>query len=131
MSKKNKQRNDLILKAMVAIGAVGGGLGPEKVDRICKIYERFTDEVIDEDQIHDLAKARANDETALHVLLSGVREELDLTTKETILKASYLTLMADGEVWAEEHKRIRDFARALRIEEVHFNAILEDLTDRP
>ena len=69
------------------------------------------------------------DETKLHEFSSSIRHELDRATKDNILKASYLTLIADGEITAEEHKELRDFARALRIEEVHFSAVMEDLAD--
>lgn len=111
------------------MGIADGNLRPVEANRICEVYERLTDQVIDHDHIGDLVEAHAADKTPTHDLLSDVREELDRTTKENILKASYLTLIADGEISAEEHKRLRDFARALRIEEVHFNAIMEDLAD--
>ena len=129
MSKKSKNHNQLILRAMVAIGAADGALRSVESIRICEIYQRLTDEEIGEEHVEQFAAERAMDETKLHEFLSGIRNELDRATKENILKASYLTLIADGAITAEEHKKLRDFARALRIEEVHFNAVMEDLAD--
>ena len=52
---------------------------------------------------------------------------LDRETKEEIIRAAYLTLIADDRIAAEERKKLKDIAMALRVPEIHFGAILEDL----
>ena len=54
---------------------------------------------------------------------------MDQATKESLLRASYLVLLADGRVAARERKRLQDFASALKISEIHLSAIMEDVSD--
>ena len=46
-------------------------------------------------------------------------------TKEAIIRAAYLTLLADKRVAEEERKSLKGIAAALQISEIHFEAILE------
>jgi DnaJ-domain-containing protein 1 len=50
---------------------------------------------------------------------------MSLETKEAIIRAAYLTLLADKRVAEEERKRLKGIADALQISEIHFEAILE------
>ncbi len=59
--------------------------------------------------------------------LTAASPILDRETKEEIIRSAYLTLLADGRIAAEERKRLQDIAMALRVPEIHFGAILEDL----
>ena len=52
---------------------------------------------------------------------------LDLDTKEEMIRAAYLVLLADERIAGEERKKLKDIAAALQIPEIHFGAILEDL----
>jgi hypothetical protein len=38
-------------------------------------------------------------------------------------------LLADNRIAGEERKKLKDIAAALRVSEIHFGAILEDLAD--
>ena len=54
-------------------------------------------------------------------------KSLDKETKEEIIRAAYLVLLADDRIAGEERKKLKDIAAALQIPEIHFGAILEDL----
>ena len=59
--------------------------------------------------------------------LTAAANTLDEETKEEIIKASYLVLLADDRIAGEERKKLQDIAAALKIPEIHLGAILEDL----
>ena len=59
--------------------------------------------------------------------LSAAAPVLDRETKEEIIRAAYLMLLADDRIAGEERKKLQDIAIALRVPEIHFGAILEDL----
>ena len=59
--------------------------------------------------------------------LSAAAGSLDADTKEEIIRASYLVLLADDRIAGEERKKLQDIAAALKVPEIHFGAILEDL----
>lgn len=46
-------------------------------------------------------------------------------TKEEIIRAAYLTLLADKRIAGEERKRLKDITAALQISEIHLDAIIE------
>ena len=51
--------------------------------------------------------------------------------KEKIVRAAYLTLLADGRVTGEEFKTLKDIAAALEVSEQQFQAITDDAKRRP
>lgn len=59
------------------------------------------------------------------VELSVAAGSMSLETKEAIIRAAYLTLLADKRVAEEERKRLKGIAEALQISEIYFEAILE------
>jgi DnaJ-domain-containing protein 1 len=46
--------------------------------------------------------------------------------KEKIVRAAYLTLLADGRVAGEEFKTLKDIAAALDVSDQQFQAIIDD-----
>lgn len=116
-----------MLHAMVSIAAADEALDDSETATIRRVYERVTAEQISVADILAEAEHRETSETRLAAELRGVRGELDKGTKENIIRASYLVLLADGHISAGERKQLKDFAAALDIPEVHFTAILEDL----
>jgi hypothetical protein len=46
-------------------------------------------------------------------------------TKKEIIRAAYLTLLADKRIAEEERARLKDIAAALQISEIHFDAIVK------
>jgi uncharacterized membrane protein YebE (DUF533 family) len=118
-------RADLILKAMIAVAAADGGLDDAEVHLIQQVYQDHAGKPISAEEIASAAKAIPRD--ALLAELSAAAPALDKATKEEIVRAAYLTLLADDRIAGEERKKLQDIAGALRVSEIHFGAILEDL----
>ena len=118
-------RAELILKAMIAVGSADGGLEDREVSLIQQVYEDQAERPITPEEIAEVSQASTRD--GLLAELSVASPVLDRETKEEIIRAAYLTLLADGRIAAEERKKLQDIAMALRVPEIHFGAILEDL----
>jgi uncharacterized membrane protein YebE (DUF533 family) len=118
-------RADLILKAMIAVAAADGGLDDKEVHLIQQVYQDHAGKPISAEEIAGAAEATPRD--VLLAELSAAAPALDRSTKEEIVRSAYLTLLADDRIAGEERKRLQDIAAALKIQEIHFGAILEDL----
>jgi tellurite resistance protein len=118
-------RAELILKAMIAVASADGGLEDREVSLIQQIYEDQAGSPITRDEIFEVSQASTRD--GLLAELSAASPVLDRETKEEIIRAAYLTLLADDRIAAEERKKLKDIAMALKVPEIHFGAILEDL----
>ena len=118
-------RAELILKAMIAVGSADGGLEDREVSLIQRVYEDQAERPITREEIAGVSQASTRD--GLLAELSAASPVLDRETKEEIIRAAYLTLLADDRIAAEERKKLQDIAMALRVPEIHFGAILEDL----
>ena len=118
-------RADLILKAMIAVGAADGGLDEKEIGLIQQIYYDQAGRSIAAEEITRAAEANARESILLE--LAAAAPSLDRETKEEIIRAAYLVLLADDRIAGEERKKLQDIAAALRVPEIHFGAILEDL----
>jgi tellurite resistance protein len=119
-------RADLILKAMIAVASAdAGALEDSEISLMQQIYQDQAKRPISRQQIAEAATATSKDE--LLAELTAAAPVLDRETKEEIIRAAYLTLIADDRIAAEERKKLKDIAMALRVPEIHFGAILEDL----
>lgn len=120
-----KLRTDLILKAMIAVASADGNLADKEISLIQKVYEDQANRAISREEIADVAVSSSRD--GILAELGAASSSLDENTKEEIIRAAYLTLLADDLIAAEERKKLKDIATALRVPEIHFGAILEDL----
>jgi tellurite resistance protein len=118
-------RAELILKAMIAVASADGGLQESEVSLIQQVYQDQAERPITPEEIATVSEATTRD--GILAELSAAAPVLDRETKEEIIRAAYLTLLADGRIAAEERKKLKDIAMALRVPEIHFGAILEDL----
>ena len=118
-------RAELILKAMIAVASADGGLEDREVSLIQQIYEDQAQKPITREEIAEVSQASTRD--SLLAELSAASPVFDRKTKEEIIRAAYLTLLADDRIAAEERKKLKDISTALRVPEIHFGAILEDL----
>ena len=116
---------DLILKAMIAVATADGGLDEKETGLIQQVYQDQSGQPIAAEEI--ARAAEANPREALLVELLAAAPVLDKATKEEIVRAAYLTLLADDRISGEERKKLEDISAALQIPEIHFGAILEDL----
>ena len=117
---------DWILKAMVAVAAADGRLDSREVGLIQKVYQDQTGRPVDVSGVAGAVQAYATKRDVL-AELSAAAGGMSLETKEEIIRAAYLVLLADDRIAGEERKKLKDIAAALQIPEIHFGAILEDL----
>ena len=117
---------DFILKAMVAVAAADGRLDAREVGLIQKVYQDQTGRSVDVSGVARAAEAYATKRDVL-AELSAAAGGMSRETKEEIIRAAYLVLLADDRIAGEERKKLKDIASALQIPEIHFGAILEDL----
>jgi uncharacterized membrane protein YebE (DUF533 family) len=118
-------RADMILKAMIAVAAADGSLEDREAGLIQQIYEDQAGRPISREEIASAAETNAR--ATILAELSAAAPVLDRDTKEEVIRAAYLALLADDRIAGEERKKLQDIAAALRVPEIHFGAILEDL----
>lgn len=122
----DKSEADWILKAMVAVAAADGRLDSREVGLIQKVYRDQTGRSVDVSGVAGAAETYATKRDVL-AELSAAAGGMSEQTKEEIIRAAYLVLLADDRIAGEERKKLKDIAAALQVSEIHFGAILEDL----
>jgi tellurite resistance protein len=118
------QGADLILMAMVAVAAADRDLDNREIGLIQQIYRDLSGRWLEPEEITAAAGGRDDG------LLAGLAASADVLheeTKEEIIRASYLVLLADERVAKEERKKLHDIAAALKVPDIDVGAILEDL----
>jgi len=121
------QDNDLVLKAMIAVAACDGGLDARETRLIQQVYRRQSGHALSADEVAQAAEALAKGNTLAE--FAAAAKTLDNGVKEEVIKGAYRVLLADNRIAGEERKKLKDIAAALRVSEIHFGAILEDLAD--
>jgi tellurite resistance protein len=116
---------DWILKAMVAVAASDGQIDAREVGLIQQVYLDQSGRPLSGDEVLRAAEAHAGGNTLAE--FAAAARGLDRETKEEMIRAAYLVLLADDRIAGEERKKLKDIAAALQIAEIHFGAILEDL----
>jgi tellurite resistance protein len=113
-----------ILKAMVAVAGADGRLSAREVALIQKVYEDETGRAVDASGILRAVEAYATRRDVL-AELSQAAGSLSAEVKEKIVRAAYLTLLADKRVAGDELKKLKDIAAALDVSERQFQAIID------
>lgn len=116
---------DWILKAMVAVAASDGQLDAREVGLIQQVYLDQSGGSLNVEDVTRAVEAHAGGDILAEFAAAAKR--LDRSTKEEMIRAAYLVLLADDRIAGEERKKLKDIAAALQIPEIHFGAILEDL----
>jgi tellurite resistance protein len=111
---------DWILKAMVAVAAADGRLDA-RGGLIQKVYQDQTGRSVDVSGVVLAVQAYSTKRDVL-TELSAAAGSMSRETKEEIMRAAYLTLLADTRIAGEERARLKDIAAALQISEIHFDA---------
>ena len=88
---------DWILRAMVAVAAADGRLDAREVGLIEKVYQEQTGRSVDVSGVVLAVQAYATKRDVL-VDFSVAAGSMSLETKEAIIRAAYLTLLADKRV---------------------------------
>jgi tellurite resistance protein len=112
-----------VLKAMVAVAASDGQLDSREIGLIQHVYR---DQSGRSPTVTEIATVAAKGDAMAE--FSAAAKVLDQATKEEMIKGAYLVLLADDRIAGEERKKLKDIAAALQIPEIHFGAILEDLS---
>jgi tellurite resistance protein len=118
---------DWILKAMVAVAASDRELDARETSLIQQIYQEQLGRELSTDEAARAAEALAMGGDTV-AAFAAASKALDQRTKEEMIRCAYRVLLADERIAGEERKKLKDIADALRISEIHFGAILEDLT---
>ena len=116
---------DWVLKAMVAMANADGHLDSRETDLIRQVYEDRTGRKLAADEVARAVGANATGDARAQ--LAAASKTLDLETKEEMVRAAYLVLLADERIDGEERKKLKEISGALQISENHLGAILEDL----
>jgi tellurite resistance protein len=116
---------DWILKAMVAVAAADGRLDAQEIGLIQQVYKDQSGRTLSADEVAKAVEANAKGEVLAE--FAAAAKVLDKATKEEMIRAAYLVLLADDRIAGEERKKLKDIAAALQVSEIHFGAILEDL----
>lgn len=124
--KPASQDNDFVLKAMIAVAASDGGLDARETSLIQQVYQDQSGHALSAGEVARAADALAKGDTL--AAFAAAAKTLDERAKEEIIKGAYRVLLADKRIAGEERKKLKDIAAALKISEIHFGAILEDLT---
>jgi len=114
-----------ILKAMVSVAASDGRLDSREVGLIQQVYKDQSGVTLTADEIARAAGDNARGDMIAN--FASAAETLDKNTKEEMIRSAYLVLLADDRIAGEERKKLQDLSYALKIPEIHFGAILEDL----
>jgi hypothetical protein len=101
-----------------------GRLNAGEVGLIQKVYQDLTGRSVEVSGVVLAVQAYATKRDVL-AELSAAAGSMSRQTKEEIIRAAYLTLLADKRIAGEERKKLRDIAAALQISEIHFDAIVE------
>ena len=109
------QDADLILMAMVAVAATDGALEPLEIGLIQQIYQDQSGRALAGEEIAAAVRGR---DGGLLATLAAAADGLDNDTKEEIIRASYLVLLADD--------RVADLLERIRAHATHVKRSLDD-----
>ena len=119
----NPTDTDWIIKAMIAVAAADGRLNAREVGLIQKLFEAQTGHAVDASGIVLAARAYATKRDILAELSVAVGS-MSEATREEIVRAAYLMLVADEYVAEPELKKLKDIAVALGISDTRLEAII-------
>lgn len=128
MTSTGSTSQQLILQAMISIASADGEIDADEMTTLRRLYLKETGEEVSVSDVTKAARMLQANAASLSTALSAASAAMDRTTKESLLRASYLVLLADGRVAARERKKLQDFAGALKIPEIHLSVILEDVS---
>ncbi|MGD9501049.1 MAG: hypothetical protein AB7V40_01015 [Methyloceanibacter sp.] len=123
------QGDDWVLKAMIAVAASDGGLDARETGLIQQVYRDQAGRALSAEEVAQAVDALAKGDMLAE--FAAAAKILDTSAKEAIIKGAYRVLLADDRIAGEERKKLKDIAAALKVSEIHFGAILEDLECSP
>jgi uncharacterized membrane protein YebE (DUF533 family) len=120
---KEPTDTDWIIKAMIAVAASDGRLNAREVSLIQDLFEAQTGRPVDVSGIVLGVRAYANNRDIL-AELSIAEGGMSQETKEEIIRAAYLMLIADEYIAEPELKTLKEIAAALRISDDRLRTVI-------
>ena len=117
--------NDWVLTGMIAVAACDGGLDARETTLIQQVYRDHSGQALSADEVARTAEVLAKRDCLAE--FAAAAKTLDDGAKEDIIRGAYRVLLADSRIAGEERKKLRDIAEALKVSEIHFGTILEEL----
>lgn len=114
---------DWILRTMIAVAAADGRLNAREVRLIQDVYQDQTGRSVDVSGVLLAVETYVAKRDVLRELAIAAGS-MGVETKEKIIRAAYLTLLADKHIAGEERKRLKDIAAALGISEPDLDAVV-------
>jgi tellurite resistance protein len=107
------------------MAAADGRLDAREVGLIQKIYQDLTSHSVDASGVVLAVQVYATSRDVLREL-SAETGSMSRETKVKIIRAAYLTLLANQRIAEEERQKLKDIAAALRFSESDLEAIVEE-----
>ena len=117
----------VMIQSMAAMAAADGDLGEEEIRKMDAIYARLTGREIGESAVAQVTGPFLDNKVAISTVLKNERDDLSDSDKALVLKASYLVLMADNVMGAEEEAKLGEITSGLGLSGADLDAILKDL----
>lgn len=128
---ENKSDDDLtLLRVMVAMAMSDDALETTEIEAICNIYKQLAGHQIPVSDVMPIVEAFSSTADDILESLASDEPQLGEPTKEKIIRGAYLVLLADGVIAAQEKDTLRKIADALKMPEIHYQSVLEELEAR-
>ena len=116
-----------VVQAMVAMSVADGNLDDSEIGMISGLYQNLTGQSLAADDIRGIAASMEKSDFSITDTLDGVRGMLDTESRELVLKAAYLVLIADGIVEENEEKLLNGIADTLQISDDRTGEIIDEI----
>jgi tellurite resistance protein len=121
---------DWILRAMIAVAGADGRLNAREVRLIQEVYLDQTGRSVDVSGVVLAVEAYFAAKRDVLTELSITAGSMPQETKEKIIRAAYLTLLADKRIGGEERKRLEEIATALHVSKGDLHDLLTKIESR-
>lgn len=118
---------ELLLQVLVAMAMSDSSLDKSELHGICDIYEDLTGRELAKADARAHAEAFCHEKDDTIDVLGAQAPSLTNDEKEKIICGAYRVLIADGFIAAEEKNTLRKIADAMKMPEIHYQAVLEKL----
>lgn len=120
--------NAAILRAMISMARADKDFDAGERAEICTIYRDVTGDTVAPEAVDAEVAAREAGEYETLPYLRSAASSLDRDAQERLIKAVYRVLLCDGVIAAGERKKLGEIAEAVGMHELHYKAVLEDIS---
>lgn len=116
-----------VVQAMVAMSVADGNLDDSEIEMISGLYQNLTEQTLAADDVRSIAASMEKADFSITDALENVRDMLDTESRELVLKAAYLVLIADGVVDENEEKLLNGIADSLEFSGERYGEIIDQI----